>query len=1028
MKTLQSIYTGGVILALTALLAGCGGGGGGGGSSSVDSEYIPSGGSVSGGAYPVSSGGGSLGGGGSSGGGGTSTTTISFLPADGYIYGATLSCESATASRNSDNLTFSINSLTPGKCEIRGGYHSINGVQVQNDAVLRRAPHSYSSGERAYISPLSTLIEASYRKGLSLEGAEKRVASLMGVDPSSSNAETILKQDPTKFSAINIAGFEPIKARSAVVSVYTMLEQFYNAGVAEDSIDSAMLEIAKKGSETVASEELDVATILDAVKDINSTGFNNQFNKIADLLKAQEKKIREVNDIAELEQVVSDSIYVANEFEDVTSSSDANSSIEEEFSKRVDEVSGTISYKIVDTAQKLCFDSTSGEQKECTGVGYDADYSGHEPSYSVDGDVVIDNITSLMWMRSSDLDGDGETTDYGDKLTLDEATSYCENLNLQGYDDWRLPDIKTLYSLIKFSGGDPSAYTGSDTSILETFLDSSFTQAFGDMSVERLIDGQFASSTRYVSTTMHGDDTMFGVNFIDGRIKGYPVSIGGNDFSFYVKCVRGNENYGKNSFSDNGDGTITDSATALMWEQDDHPSTNFENAIEICESSTTGGYDDWRLPNAKELQSILDYSRSPDTTSSAAIDPIFNATAITNELGQSDYGYYWSSTTHKSYTGSGVAGAYLSFGRALGYFQNALLDVHGAGAQRSNAKMSENEAGASTQQDASGGVFYYKGPQGDVLRIDNMVRCVRDAKIDSSSNASTPSGYILFSTMGSKTTRLLDTSYEVVKSWESEYRAANASYLHGSNLLRAGLTPNVINGTFAKGGGAGGVIEEFDSSGNVIWSVTLDSDSYTLHHDFKQIDDDTILALSWELRGSDWNEKIVKIDKPSKTITWEWSAMDDGGVVNSSSDSDFIHLNSIDYKNGKILVSSRGQNELWEIDESSKSIVKTYSAGGQLVGQHDASYLESGNILVFNNDDDGSSEVLELDSSDSVIWEYSGDFYSDHISGAQRLENGNTLICSGVEGRFIEVSSDKELLAEYTNAFSESRPDGSSDN
>jgi len=224
------------------------------------------------------------------------------------------------------------------------------------------------------------------------------------------------------------------------------------------------------------------------------------------------------------------------------------------------------------------------------------------------------------------------------------------------------------------------------------------------------------------------------------------------------------------------------------------------------------------------------------------------------------------------------------------------------------------------------------------------------------------------------------------------------------------------------------VIEEFDSSENVIWSVTLDSDNYTLYYDFKQIDDDTILALAWELRGSDWNENIIKIDKTTKNIIWEWSAMDDGGITNTSGDSDYIHLNPIDYKDGKILVSSRSKDEIWEIDEGTKKIIKTYTAGGKLAGQHDASYLYNGNILVFNNDDDGSSEVFEIDNEDSVVWEYGGDFYSDHISGAQRLENGNTLICSGTEGRFIEVSSDKKVLLDYVNKLSETRPNGSSDN
>ena len=57
---------------------------------------------------------------------------------------------------------------------------------------------------------------------------------------------------------------------------------------------------------------------------------------------------------------------------------------------------------------------------------------------------------------------------------------------------------------------------------------------------------------------------------------------------------------------------------------------NWEDALAYAEDLDLAGYRDWRLPNAKELQSIVDYTRSPDTTSSAAIDPLFSASAITN--------------------------------------------------------------------------------------------------------------------------------------------------------------------------------------------------------------------------------------------------------------------------------------------------------------------------------------------------------------------------------------------------------------
>jgi hypothetical protein len=114
------------------------------------------------------------------------------------------------------------------------------------------------------------------------------------------------------------------------------------------------------------------------------------------------------------------------------------------------------------------------------------------------------------------------------------------------------------------------------------------------------------------------------------------------------------------------------------------------------------------------LQSIVDYTRSPASTGSPAIDPLFTCSAITNEAGVSDYAYYWTSTTHMSYMGSGSSAVYISFGRAIGYWNSVWQDVHGAGAQRSDAKVV-----------SASSVPYANGPQGDAVRTYNFVRCVR---------------------------------------------------------------------------------------------------------------------------------------------------------------------------------------------------------------------------------------------------------------------------------------------------------------
>jgi len=409
-------------------------------------------------------------------------------------------------------------------------------------------------------------------------------------------------------------------------------------------------------------------------------------------------------------------------------------------------------YPIVDTGQTKCYNDSFEITAPASGAEYygqDAQILGNQPSYTVssNGLTVHDNVTDLTWQCSPDTNGDGSIT-ASDKLTWTQAQARPEELNALGYggfSDWRLPTIKELYSLMNFNGTDPSGVTdagpsgppgadpsvlpgadpsgvsGTDTSSLTPFIDTAYFKfAYGETSAgERIIDSQYASSTLYVSTA--SGTLLFGLNLADGRIKGYGLTLNGSDKTFFVQCVRGNTSYGVNSFTSNGDGTITDSATGLMWMQaDSGTGMNWKDALAYAQTKNAAnylGHSDWRLPNAKELQSIVDYTRSPDTTSSAAIDALFSCTTISNEKGVIDYPFYWTGTTHAMSDGSGTAGVYVAFGRSMGYMNGTWEDVHGAGSQRSDPKIGD-------PADYPNG----RGPQGDAIRIYNYVRLVRNSQ------------------------------------------------------------------------------------------------------------------------------------------------------------------------------------------------------------------------------------------------------------------------------------------------------------
>ncbi len=400
--------------------------------------------------------------------------------------------------------------------------------------------------------------------------------------------------------------------------------------------------------------------------------------------------------------------------------------------------SGITGYPIVDTNQSGCYNNFSQITPPSVTeafYGQDAQYDGNLMQYILSEDelTVYDEVTGLTWMRSGDTDDDGDIDAY-DKVAYSDIEAYVAQRNTEnfgGYSDWRLPSMKELYSLMDFDGTD---LMGIKTSNRKPFIDTDyFIFEYGDTEAgDREIDAQYYSSDIYSGTIMGNGTGAFGLNLADGRIKCYPTT--GVEGTKRVMLCRGNTTYGINAFTDNENGTITDAATGLMWTKSDFGEESgtgprsgmlWEDALALAQTKNAEnylGYSNWRLPNAKELQSIVDYSRGPDVSSSAAIDTLFTATQITNENGDVDYPWYWSSTTHIREDGSGISAVYLAFGRATGYWQNQWTDVHGAGCQRS-----DNKAGDFSEYIyVSDGYYFAESPQGDARRCYNYVRLVRN--------------------------------------------------------------------------------------------------------------------------------------------------------------------------------------------------------------------------------------------------------------------------------------------------------------
>jgi hypothetical protein len=128
------------------------------------------------------------------------------------------------------------------------------------------------------------------------------------------------------------------------------------------------------------------------------------------------------------------------------------------------------------------------------------------------------------------------------------------------------------------------------------------------------------------------------------------------------------------------------------------------------------------------------------------------------------------------------------------------------------------------------------------------------------------------------------------------------------------------------------------------------------------------------------------------------------------------------FKPGNIFISYRSLDVIAVIDRSSGQIVWAWGPG-TLDGQHKPHMLENGNVLIFDNGTlRGYSRVIELNPITlNIEWEYTSDppetFLSRYISSAQRLPNGNTLICEGSKGRLFEVTPDKEIVWDFVNPY-----------
>jgi Protein of unknown function (DUF1566)/Secretion system C-terminal sorting domain len=249
--------------------------------------------------------------------------------------------------------------------------------------------------------------------------------------------------------------------------------------------------------------------------------------------------------------------------------------------------------RLPDTGQTTSYTNTFGE---------DNDYIINAPTFINNGNgTITDTVTTLMWQS---IDG-GE-------MTVENAIIYCDTLTLGGFINWRLPTAQEGFSLLHLDKNNPALNT---TYFPNTNAGYWWTS-----------EAQANDATKIWCTNAGGG--------IGNHPKNETISAGGTK-KFNARAVRDVTTpiIIANRFTDNGNGTIIDNVTNLMWQKvASTASQTWENAITNAENLVLATFTDWRLPNIKELQSLNDET---------VVLPSITAPYFTN-LG---VGKFWSSTS-----------------------------------------------------------------------------------------------------------------------------------------------------------------------------------------------------------------------------------------------------------------------------------------------------------------------------------------------------------------------------------------------
>ena len=317
---------------------------------------------------------------------------------------------------------------------------------------------------------------------------------------------------------------------------------------------------------------------------------------------------------------------------------------------------------------------------------------------------------------------------------------------------------------------------------------------------------------------------------------------------------------------------------------------------------------------------------------------------------------------------------------------------------------------------------------------------------------STCDGFTLITTNQAPQAELVDMSGRIVHRWSVQDEPGNGR----SHWERCRIFPNGDLLALCCRDGAipyGHRLVKIDKDSRVLWQFRDN-----VHHDFDIAEDGRILALAGKaeddgaeaapvfadallilspdgrelqrvsilkaFRNSPYALLLPRFTPPHPSVPPDYTGPD------STAPRDVLHANSVEalrrahaakfalFRPGQVLLSLRSPSALAVLDVDKTSIV--WAAKGAWHAQHDAHFLDTGRLLMFDNLGGASgARVLEYDPvSQAVDWSWGGDkdarFDSDIRGGVQRLANGNTLVLDSVGRNVFEVTAAKETVWQWS--------------